>query len=32
MTRVKLQILLSVLIPLGAIGYWLYSLGFFNPP
>ncbi len=32
MNRVKLQILLSVLIPLGAIAWWLASLGFFDSP
>ncbi len=32
MDRVKLQILLSVLIPLGAIAYWLSTLGFFDKP
>ncbi len=32
MDRVKLQILLSVLIPLGAMAYWLSTLGFFEKP
>lgn len=32
MDRVKLQILLSVLIPLGAMAYWLSTLGFFDKP